>query len=52
MAVCDYSEKFGYLAVGGHEGTILIFDMLVKIKLAHLSGKHLAEIIGVYFYDA
>lgn len=46
----DYSVKTGFIAVGGVEGKIALFDPSAKILTAHASN-HAAEILDLYFYD-
>ena len=33
MTICKYSEKTGYLAVGGIEGVLIVYDMTSKLKV-------------------
>lgn len=50
MSICAYSKKFCFLAVGGVEGTLIIFDLFSKLKLTQHS-MHLSEILFLAFYD-
>lgn len=34
MTISSYSSKSGYLAVGGVEGVLLVYDLTTKIKVS------------------
>ena len=34
ITVCSYSPKMGFIAVGGVEGKIQMFDLSAKVKMA------------------
>jgi len=45
-----YSPRTGFIAVGGAEGKILLFDSSAKILSAHAQA-HNTELLDLYFYD-
>lgn len=46
----DYSQQTGFIAVGGVEGKLLVFDPSARILTAHAKA-HNNDIMDVYFYD-
>ena len=47
----DYSRQTGFLACGGVEGKLLLFDPSARILTQSCPTAHNSEIMDVYFYD-
>jgi len=47
----DYSEQTGFIAVGGVEGKLLMFDPSARILTSSQAKAHTGEIMEVFFYD-
>ena len=46
----DYSVSTGFIAVGGVEGKLLLFDPSAKILISHAQA-HKCDIMSIFFYD-
>ena len=47
----DFSEATGFIACGGVEGKLLMFDPSARIMTGSCPKAHTSEIMEVYFYD-
>ena len=48
----SFSKKIGFLAIGGIEGRVFLFDMDSQSKIGVNEDVHSAEIVRIFFYDA
>ena len=50
IATFDFSQKAGFIAVGGAEGKILVFDPSAKMLSLHTKA-HSTDIMDLYYFD-
>ena len=51
IVAAGFSKKFSYLAIGGVEGRIIMYDIVSQMMIADNNKIHTGEIIKIYFYD-
>ena len=51
IVAAGFSKKFSYLAIGGVEGRIMMYDIVSQTMIADNNKIHTGEIIKIYFYD-
>ena len=50
--LCRYSSQFNYLAIGGLDGKIFMYDLRCKTKVGMNKKAHKDQIVDIFFNDS